>query len=322
MKSSLRIAAVAAFSAMAGLTTAAIAQANYPDKPIKLIVPFPPGGGTDIIGRLIADKLTSTLGWKMVVDNKPGAGGTLGMDAAAKSKPDGYTLVLGQTSNLSIAPALFPNLGYDPVKAFTPVTLVDSAPLVLVVGANSPYKSLADVVNAAKATPGKLLFASAGNGTVAHLAGELFQTTAGVKYTHVPYKGAAQAMPDVISGRANFFISSLETALPQIKAKQIRALGVTSPKRVTALPDVPTFAEAGFKNSEAATWFGILVPAGTPEPIVARLNSEISKVLQSPDIKERLGGEVQTGPKEFAAVIKSDQERWSKIIKEAGVKAE
>src|SRR4029434_5162528 len=282
----------------------ALAQKDYPTKPIKMIVPFPPGGGTDIIARVLTDKLSSTLGWKMVVDNKPGAGGTLGMDAAATSTPDVYTIVLGQTANLAIAPSLFPTLGYDPLKSFVPITLVDSAPLVVVVGANSPYKTLGDIVTAAKATPGKLLFASPGNGTVAHLAGELCQQTANIKYTHVPYKGAAQALPDLISGRAAFFVSSLETALPQIKSKQVRALAVSSAKRSPALPDVPTFAEAGYKGSEATTWFGVLAPAGTPEPIVNRLNAEITKILQTPEVKERLGGDVQTGPSEFTKVIK------------------
>jgi len=322
MKKYLSIATAAAVAATVGFSAPALAQKDYPTKPVKMIVPFPPGGGTDIIARVLTDKLSSTLGWKMVVDNKPGAGGTLGMDAAAKSKPDGYTIVLGQTANLAIAPTLYPKLGYDPVKNFTPITLVDAAPLVVIVGANSPYKALGDIVTAAKASPGKLLFASPGNGTVAHLAGELFQQTAGIKYTHVPYKGAAQALPDLISGRAAFFVSSLETALPQIKSNQLRALAVSSPKRSPALPDVPTFAEAGFKGSEATTWFGVLAPAGTPEPIVSRLNAEITKILQTPEVKERLGGDVQTGPAEFAKVIKADQDKWAKIVKEAGVKGE
>jgi tripartite-type tricarboxylate transporter receptor subunit TctC len=322
MKHWIQCAVAAAALATLVVAGPALAQKDYPTKPVKMIVPFPPGGGTDIIARVLTDKLSTTLGWKMVVDNKPGAGGTLGMDAAAKSKADGYTVVLGQTANLSIASSLYPGLGYDPIKSFAPVTLVDSAPLVVIVGANSPYKALGDVVAAAKAAPGKLLFASPGNGTVAHLAGELFQQTAQVKYTHVPYKGAAQALPDLISGRAAFFISSLETALPQIKSNQVRALAVTSAKRSAALPNVQTFAEAGFKGSEAETWFGVLVPAGTPEPIVARLNAEITKILQSPEVKERLGGDVQTGPAEFSKVIKSDQEKWAKIIKDAGVKSE
>jgi tripartite-type tricarboxylate transporter receptor subunit TctC len=320
MRRCIQVAAVGAL-AFASLFGALPALAEYPDKPIRLIVPFPPGGGTDIIARIISDKLTSA-GWKMVVENKAGAGGTLGMDAAAKAKPDGYTIVLGQTSNLSIAPSLMASLPYDPVKHFTPVTLVDAAPLVITVGANSPIKSLADLVAAAKATPGKLLFASPGNATVAHLTGELFQRTAGIKYTHVPYKGTAQALPDVISGRAAFYIASLESAMPQVKAGQLRAIAVTGDKRAKELPDVPTVSESGFKDFTAVTWFGIAVPAGTPEPIVQRLNTEIVKVLQAPEVRERLGGEVRTGPQEFAALIKADREKWGKVVKEAGIKFE
>ena len=321
-----RWATRAATAALVILSTAfpglALAQAGYPDKPIRLIVPFPPGGGTDIISRIVGDKLSSTLGWKVVVENKAGAGGTLGLDAAAKAKADGYTIVMGQTSNLSIAPSLMSGLPYDPVRNFTPVTLVDAAPLAITVGANSPIKSLADLIAAAKASPGKLLFASPGNATVAHLAGEYLQKVAGIKYTHVPYKGTAQALPDVISGRASFFVASLESAMPQVKAGQLRAIAVTSAKRAKEWPDVPTVAESGFPGFEAITWFGIAVPAGTPEAIVARLHTEITKVLQLPDVKERLGGELTTGPAAFAALIKSDHDKWAGVIKEAGIKAQ
>ena len=313
---------VAVAMGIASLMGAPLAAAEYPDKPIKLIVPFPPGGGTDIIGRLVADKLSSSLGWKVIVENKAGAGGTVGMDAAAKSKPDGYTMVLGQTSNLSIAPSLMAGLPYDPVKNFTPVTLVDEAPLAITVSANSPIKTMADLVAAAKANPGKLLFASPGNATVAHLAGELFQKTAGIKYTHVPYKGTAQALPDVISGRAAFFIASLESAMPQVKSGQLRAIAVTGAKRARELPNVPTVAESGYKDFTAVTWFGIAVPAGTPAPIVQKLQAEIVKAIQDPAVKERLGGEVQTGPQAFAALIKADHDKWGALVKEAGIKTE
>jgi tripartite-type tricarboxylate transporter receptor subunit TctC len=321
MRRCMHVAAIAVLS-FTGLLGSLPALAEYPDKPIRLIVPFPPGGGTDIIARVISDKLNSVGGFKIIVENKPGAGGTLGLDAAAKAKPDGYTIVMGQTSNMSIAPSLMSNLPYDPVKHFTPVTLVDAAPLVITVGANSSIKSLADLVAAAKATPGKLLFASPGNATVAHLTGELFQRAAGIKYTHVPYKGTAQALPDVISGRAAFYIASLESAMPQVKSGQLRALAVTGDKRVKELPNVPTVSESGFKDFAAITWFGIAVPAGTPEPIVQKLNAEIAKVLQTPEVRERLGGEVKTGPQEFAALIKADQEKWGKVVKETGIKVE
>ncbi|MCM2327946.1 MAG: tripartite tricarboxylate transporter substrate binding protein [Lysobacter sp.] len=315
-----RAAAAAAIILTAGFSGAALAQAGYPDKPIRLIVPFPPGGGTDILGRIVSDKLSTTLGWKVVVENKAGAGGTVGLDAAAKAKPDGYTLVIAQTSNLSIAPSIMSGLPYDPVKDFSPVRLIASVPLAIVVGVNSPIKSMGDLVAAAKANPGKLLFASPGNATVAHLAGEYFQKIAGVKYTHVPYKGTGQALPDVISGRASFFVASIESATAQVKAGQLRAIAVTSLKRAPQWPDVPTVAESGYPGFEAITWFGVAVPAGTPAPIIARLDAEVSKVLDAPDVKERLNGKADVGPAEFAALIKSDHDKWASVVKEAGIK--
>lgn len=317
-----RAAAAAVIILTAGFSGVALAQAGYPDKPVRLIVPFPPGGGTDILGRIVADKLTTTLGWKVVVENKAGAGGTVGLDAAAKAKPDGYTLVIAQTSNLSIAPSIMSGLPYDPVKNFAPVRLIAAVPLAIVVGANSPIKSMADLVAAAKANPGKLLFASPGNATVAHLAGELFQKTAGIKYTHVPYKGTAQALPDVISGRASFFVASIESATAQVKSGQLRAIAVSSLTRAPQWPDVPTVAESGFPGFEAITWFGVAVPAGTPAPIIARLDTEVAKVLDAPDVKERLNGKVDIGPAAFAALIKSDHDKWASVVKEAGVKVQ
>ena len=305
------------------LTTGAFAQGNYPDKPIKLIVPFPPGGGTDIISRVIGDKLSATLGWKVIVENKAGAGGTLGLDAAAKAKPDGYTMAMGQTSNMSIAPSVMSGLPYDPIKDFAPVTLVSEVPLMITVGAESPIKSFGDLVKAAKADPGKLLFASPGNATVAHLTGEYLQKVIGAKYRHVPYKGTAQALPDVISGRASFFVASVESAKGPVKAGQLRPLAVTSAKRLPDWPDVPTVAESGFPGFSAVTWFGIVVPAGTPAPIVNRLSAEIAKALQAPDVKERLEGELgTTGPAAFAAVLKSDHDKWGGVVKEAGIKGQ
>ncbi|MGE0315361.1 MAG: Bug family tripartite tricarboxylate transporter substrate binding protein [Lautropia sp.] len=301
------------------LAASAGAQTSYPDKPIRLVVPFPPGGGTDIISRVVAEKLSSTLGWKIVVENKAGAGGTIGLDAAAKAKPDGYTMVMGQTSNMSIAPSLMSALPYDPIKDFTPVTLVSEVPLAITVGTASPIKSFAELVSAAKADPGKLLFASPGNATVAHLSGEYLQKAVGVKYKHVPYKGTAQALPDVISGRATFFVASIESARGPVKAGQLRPIAVTSAKRVPEWPDVPTVAESGFPGFEAVTWFGIAVPAGTPEAIVSRLNAEIAKALQSPDVKARLSGDVKTGPAAFSAALKSDHDKWAGVIQEAGI---
>lgn len=302
--------------AAATLCANAFSQSAYPDKPIKFIVPFPPGGGTDIIARVLSDKLTATLGWKIVVENKPGAGGTVGLDAAAKSAPDGYTMVIGQTSNMSIAPSLMPGLPYDPVKDFVPVTLVSAAPMAIVVGADSPIKTFADLVKMAKAEPGKLLFASSGHATVGHLGGEYLKRTLGVNYKHVSYKGFAQALPDVISGRTHFLIGSVESVSGPVESGQLRAIGVTSTKRVKAWPNVPTVAESGYPDFSALTWFGIAVPAGTPEPIVSRLNTEIVKVLQAPDVKEKIDTQVTTGSAAFASAIKSDRDKWAKVTAE------
>jgi tripartite-type tricarboxylate transporter receptor subunit TctC len=235
-------------------------------------------------------------------------------------------MVMGQTSNLAINPSLYSKLPYDPVRDFVPVSLVSASPVALVVSSKSPYKTLGDFVAAAKAKPGQLTFGSPGSGTVSHLTGELFQRTAGIKYVHVPYKGAAQALPDLIGGRIDLYSSSLETAMPHMKAGTIRALAVTSLQRVPAAPDVPTVAESGYKGFQATTWFGILVAKGTPEPIVNRLTTEITKVLQLPDVRERMaatgGLPVKTGPKEFSALLASDLQRWARVVKESGAKVD
>jgi len=313
------LAAVAA-AAVAG---SAIAQ-TYPAKPIKLIVPFPPAGGTDIIARTVADKLNQALGWTIVVDNKPGAGGNLGIEAAVKSPPDGYTLVLGQTSNLAINPTLYPKLPYDPQKDLVPIVAVANAPLVLVVPANSPYKTLADVIAAAKGKPGEVNFASPGNGTVAHLTGELLQKTAGVKFQHVPYKGTNQAVNDVLGGQVQLYMSSVPSALGFIKGGKLRALVVTSAQRVNDLPNVPTINESGYKGFDATTWFGLLAPAGTPPPVVAKLNAEVNRILKLPEVRQRIDSEgalaMGGSSEEFAALLKHDLARWGQIVKESGAK--
>lgn len=302
------------------------AQVNYPTKPIRFIVPFPPGGGTDILSRLVANKLTETLGWQIVVDNRGGAGGSVGLQAAAQAVPDGYTMVMGQTSNLAINPSLYGKLPYDPIKDFVPVSLVSASPIALTVSVKSPTRTLGELVAAAKAKPGQLTFGSPGSGTVAHLSGELFQRAAGIKWLHVPYKGAAQALPDLIGGRIDLFASSLETAIPHLKAGTLRALAVTSLQRVPAVPEVPTVSESGYKGFEATTWFGILVARGTPEAIVNRLTAEITKVLQAAEVKERLAASgalpVKTGPKEFSSLLHAEIQKWSRIVRESGAKVD
>jgi tripartite-type tricarboxylate transporter receptor subunit TctC len=326
MKRSICRATIAAVVLFAGLASALFAQGDYPNKPIKFIVPFPPGGGTDLFARAIGNKLAENLKWVIVVENKPGAGGNLGVDQVAKAPPDGYTVVMGQTSNLAINPTLYPKLPYDPLKDLIPVALVASAPLVLVVSSNSPYKSLAEVVAAAKAKPGKVTFASPGNGTVAHLTGELFQRAAGIKLEHVPYKGSSQALTDLMGGQTDLFMSSIPTAISHIKGGKLRAIAVTSAKRAAELSNVPTIAESGYKDFDATTWFGLLVPARTPAVIVTRLNAEVNKVLTIPDVRKKLeteGGEVLGGsPEEFAALLKSEHARWGKVVKDSGAKVD
>jgi tripartite-type tricarboxylate transporter receptor subunit TctC len=319
-RAALGLALVSAFA-----STAVLAQA-WPAKPIKLIVPFPAGGGTDIIGRELAQKVAGNAGWTIVVDNKPGSGGNLGVDAAAKSPADGYTLVLGQTSNLAINPTLYSKLPYDPVKDLSPIGLVASAPLVIVVAADSPYKTLADVVAAAKAKPQALNYATSGNGTVAHLATELFQRTANVQMTHVPYKGAAQGATDLIGGQVQLYVSSVPTLIGHIKNGKMRALAVTSAKRTDDLPQVPTVAESGYKGFEAVTWFGVLGPANLPKDVVTRFNAEMNKALQSPDLLKKLSGQgadvASSTPEQFGKLIRDDIARWGKIVKESGAKAD
>ena len=307
------------------LSAGAFAQA-WPAKPIRIVVPFPPGGGTDIIARETSQRVAKATGWTFVIDNKPGAGGNLGVDSVAKSPADGYTIVLGQSSNLAINPTLYSKLPYDPQKDLAPIVLVSNAPLVMVTGMNTPYKSLADVVTAAKAKPGQLNFASPGNGTVAHLTSELFQKAAGVKTQHVPYKGAAQALTDVISGTVDLYMSSVPTLLGQIKQGKLRPLAVSSAKRVDDLPGVPTINESGYRGFDAVTWFGLLAPAGTPKEVIVRLNAEFNKTLKDPELIKRLGDEGADAaggtPEQFAALIRDEIPRWGKVVKDSGAKVD
>jgi len=305
---------------------AATRAQTFPSQPVHVVVPFPPGGGTDIIARETSQKVAAATGWTFVIDNKPGAGGNLGVDAVAKAPADGYTIVLGQTSNIAINPSLYTKLPYDPQKDLAPIVLIANAPLVMVTGTNSPLKTLSDAVNAAKAKPGQVNFASPGNGTVAHLTEELFQKAAGIKTQHVPYKGANQALTDVISGNVELYMSSVPTLLGHIKQGKLRALAVTSAKRVDDLPNVPTINESGYKGFDAVTWFGLLAPAATPKDVIAKLNAEFNKALKLPELSKRLGDEgADTAggtPEEFATLIKSDIPRWGKIVKESGAKVD
>jgi tripartite-type tricarboxylate transporter receptor subunit TctC len=309
--------------ACAAACSPAFAQ-SWPAKPIRLVVPFPAGGGTDIIGRELSQRITEATKWSFIVDNKPGSGGNIGIDNVAKSPADGYSLVLGQTSNLAINPTLYAKLPYDPLKDLTPVSLVASAPLALVVSANSPYKTVADLVAAAKAQPDAINYATSGNGTVAHLATELFQKAAGVKLTHVPYKGASQGINDVIGGQVQVYVSSIPTLIGHIKSGKMRALAVTSAKRVDDLPQTPTIAESGYKGFEAVTWFGVLGPANLPKDITARLNAEVNKALQGPELRKKLGDQgadvAGSTPEQFGQLLREDIVRWGKVVKDSGAK--
>ncbi|MEK8052809.1 tripartite tricarboxylate transporter substrate binding protein [Ideonella sp. DXS22W] len=318
-----------ALAALASLTAAAPGQAlaqAWPAKAIRLVVPFPPGGGTDIIARETSQRVAKATGWTFVIDNKPGAGGNLGVDAVAKAPADGYTLVIGQTSNIAINTTLYSKLPYDPQKDLVPVVHLADAALVLAASSNSPFKSVADLAAAAKTKPGQVNFASSGNGTVAHLTTELWQKAAGVRLQHVPYKGANQALTDVISGNVELYMSSVPTLLQHIRNGKLRALAVTSAKRVDDLPNVPTLNESGYKGFDAVTWFGLLAPSGTPKDVIAKLNAEFNKALKQPELAKRLGDEgadaVGGTPEQFAALIKDDIPRWGKVVKESGAKVD
>jgi tripartite-type tricarboxylate transporter receptor subunit TctC len=299
---------------------------GYPNRPIRLIVPFPPGGGTDIQSRIVGQKLGEALGQQVVIDNRPGAGGSIGAELASKAAGDGYTLWSGQTSNLAINPSMLTKIGYDPIRDFTPISLYTTSQLVLVVHAGAAWKSAKELIAAAKASPGKFTFGSPGAGTVGHLAGEILKQSAGIDLIHVPYKGASPALTDLMGGQIHLYLSSLPPAAVQMKAGKIRAIGVTSATRSPVLPDVPTLAESGVTGYDVTNWWGLLGPAKMPPEIVARLNREVVRILGLPDVKEKLaadGGDVAPiSPEKFAAFIRTEHAKWSKVVKAAGVKSD
>ena len=299
--------------------------ADYPTKPIRLVVPFPPGGTTDILARAVAQKLAETWNQQVIVDNRPGAGGNIGADLVAKAAPDGYTLVMGTVGTHAINPNLYGKMPYDHVKDFAPVILVAGVPNVLVVNPEVPIKSVPELIAYAKANPGKLNFASSGSGTSIHLSGELFKAMTGVQMTHVPYKGSAPALTDLVGGQVQLMFDNLPSSLAFIKAGKLRALAVTSASRAAALPDVPTVAEyvPGF---EASSWFGILAPAGIAPEIIAKINGEVAKWLATPEAKEKLsaqGANAAGGsPQDFAKHIQAETAKWAKVVKESGAKVD
>ncbi len=318
--------ASAAATAAGALAPPAWAQDKWPSKPVNYIVPFPAGGTTDILARLIGQKLGPVLGTTIVVDNRGGAGGSLGSELASRAPADGYTLLGGTISSHAINVSLYPKLGYDPVKSFSPVALIGTNPVVLVVGQNSPYKTLQDVLAAAKAKPKIISSASAGSGTSQHLALELLGFKSGTQFIHVPYKGSGPAIQDVIGGQVDMMFDTTVVAGPHIQSGKVRALAVTSAKRLESLPNVPTVAESGVPGFEVLSWQAVFVPAGTPKPIIDRLHGEIVKILQQPEMLERLktlGMQPSTmALDQFAAFQKAEVEKWAQVIKAANVRLE
>ena len=307
------------------IATAAHAQ-TYPEKPIRMVIPFPPGGGTDILGRLVAQKLTEANKWTIVPDNKAGAGGTLGITEAAKGKPDGYDMVMGQKDNLVVGPWMYKGLPWNPVKDFTAVAHVAWSPVIIATSVNSKYKTLADVVAAAKAAPDTITYGSPGNGTTIHLAGDQFEKAAGIKMRHIPYKGSNPALMDALAGNVDLLVSSVPSAMAQVKAGKLRPLAVTSAKRSTSLPDVPTVAESGFKGFDMSTWYGLLMPAGTPVAVVTQMNGAVNKLLATPEMQKAIqdqGAEpLAMTPEAFTQQLQRDYQGMEKIVRDAGVKIE
>lgn len=295
---------------------------TYPSKPIKIVVPFPPGGTTDVLARAIGQEFTKSWGQQVIVDNKPGAGGNIGSDAVAKSAPDGYTLLMGTVGTHGINVSLYKKMPYDAVKDFAPIAHVANVPNLLAVHPSVPVKSVKELITYAKANPGKLTFASAGNGTSIHLSGEMFKALAGVDMQHIPYKGSAPAVADLLGGQVNMMFDNMPSVLPHVKAEKLRAIAVTTAKRSPALPDVPTIVESGVAGYESTSWFGLFAPAGTPKEIVAKLNKEVARILALPEFKERLSGQgaepIGGTPEQFAAHINAEIKKWEGVVKSSG----
>jgi tripartite-type tricarboxylate transporter receptor subunit TctC len=297
---------------------------QYPTRPVRFVVPFAPGGSTDTLARTVGMKLTDALGQQVVVDNRPGANGDIGMMIVAKAPPDGYTIVLGYIANLAIAPSLYAKMPYDPVKDFQPLTQPASSPNVLTAHPSVPANSLQELIALAKAKPGAVSFASTGVASVGHLTGELINNLAGIRMTHVPYKGSGQAVTDILGGHVQVMFSGFSSTLHHIKAGKLRALAVTGPKRSNALPQVATIAEQGFPGVEATAWYGILAPAGTPKPVVTRLHGEMVKILKLTDVTQKLEGLgfeiVASTPEQLGAYIRSEIKKWEKVVRASGAK--
>jgi tripartite-type tricarboxylate transporter receptor subunit TctC len=309
-----------------GQSVVARAQANYPNRPVQLVVTVPPGGAADFVARLIGNKLSEALGQSVVISNRAGAGGTTAAAQVAKSDPDGYTLLLNTIATHGIGPHIYANLAYDPVKDFSPVILIAKLPLIMAINAEVPARSVADVVALAKAKPNELSFCSAGSGGAPHLAGELFKSLTGTELLHVPYRGSGPAVIDLIAGRVTMMFDATPSLLPNITAGKLRPLAAASPQRHRLLPDAPSFAELGYPGMDIALWYGVVVPAGTPAPVLQRLNSALAEILKMPDVRQSLtdqGADVQGGSAEdFGTFMRNESARWSVVVKQAGIKPE
>ena len=321
MKFSIRLA-VGFFLA---LMTSMLWAQSWPTKPVRMIIAFPPGGPTDLVSRVLAQKLSEQLGQQVIVDNKPGAGGNIAAELAARAAPDGYTIFYN-TSAIVIGPALYGKVNYDTLKDFAPGLLTASVPMVLVVNPQLPARSVKEFVDLAKTRSGALNYSSSGTGTITHLASAMMSTQTGIQTQHIPYKGSAPGLVDLASGQTQFMIDTINTVLPYVRDNRLRGLAVTSAKRSPLLPDLPTLAEAGISGFEAAAWQGIVVPTGTPNEIVQKLNAEVNKALTHPDIRSRLaaqGADILGGtPAEYATYLRSEMPRWAKAVKDSGAKAE
>ncbi|HYF57562.1 MAG TPA: tripartite tricarboxylate transporter substrate binding protein [Burkholderiaceae bacterium] len=319
------VGAALAAAALGGLAPAAHAQA-WPSKPIRLLIPFTPGGGTDFVARTVGTKLAENTGWQIVMENRPGAAGNIAIEAAAKSAPDGYTIVMGQSDNMMLGPWLYPNVGYDSVKSFAPIVQVSVAPMVIAASAaNTRINGPADLIAAGRSGNG-ITWATAGNGSLGHLFGEQLRAATGMKLTQVHYKGAAPAMTDVIGGTVDVTILSSGSVLPQIRGGKLKPVAVTTARRAPVLPDTQTIEEGGPKGFDASIWLGLFAPVGTPPEVVARINAEVNRVLQAPDIREKLAAQgiaPAGGTSEaFGAFVREDYARWGKVVRDSGVKAE
>ena len=306
------------------LATSLCAAQAWPSKPVRFVIPFPAGGSTDVVGRLIADRLGQALKQSFVVDNRGGAGGTIGSDLVAKAAPDGETMLLGTSSTHAIAPSLYARLPYDATRDFIPVSLIGTATIMLVVNPQVPARSVRELIALAKAKPGELTYASSGNGSISHLTGAYFASQAGIAMQHIPYKGDTPMLNDLIGGRVSMAFGTAVAFLPQVQAGKLVALAVTDAKPSPIVPGVPTVAASGLADFEALQWFGLFVPANTPKPIVARLHDEMERILQAPDMREKLRAlgiePVGGSPEHFAAFIQSESAKWGRVVRESGAK--